>query len=100
MVAFEGIEGREGAERLRGTVLSGEPIDDPDVLWIHELIGSRVRDVDGVERGVVDSVQDNPASDLLILDSGALVPVAFIVDGPTGGVVVVDTPDGLFDLAD
>ena len=44
----------------------------------------------------------NPASDLLELDSGALVPLTFVVggieDGPDGGRVVrIDPPDGLFD---
>lgn len=98
LVRFEGVERREDAEPLRGLVLSGEPLDDPEVLWVHELIGCEVRTVDGMARGRIDSVQDNPASDLLVLDTGALVPVAFVVDGPTGGVVTVDVPDGLFEL--
>ncbi len=98
VVHFEGVEGRDAAERLRGLILSGEPIDDPDVLWVHDLIGASVRTPDGTVRGTVESVQDNPASDLLVLDSGALVPVVFVVEGPTDGVLVVDTPDGLFEL--
>ena len=53
---------------------------------------------DDVERGVVEAVQDNPAADLLVLDSGALVPVVFIVGPPTDGVIRVEAPDGLFDL--
>ena len=100
VVQFDGIDGREAAEQVRGLVLSGEPIDDPEALWVHELIGSTVRTTDGVVRGVVESVQDNPAADLLVLDTGSLVPVVFIVDGPTEGVVVVDTPDGLFELGE
>ena len=43
---------------------------------------------------------DNPANDLLVLDTGALVPVVFIVGTPSDGVLTVDTPDGLFDLLD
>ena len=38
--------------------------------------------------------------DLLVLDTGALVPVVFVVGTPTDGVVQVDTPDGLFELGD
>jgi 16S rRNA processing protein RimM len=39
----------------------------------------------------------NPASDLLELDSGALVPIVFVVDHAEGRVTI-DPPDGLFDL--
>ena len=98
LVVFDRIATREEAETWRGVVLRGEPIDDPDVLWVHELIGSRVVEVDGTERGVVAAVQDNPASDLLVLDSGALVPLTFVVGGLVDGVVTVEVPDGLFEL--
>lgn len=97
IVQFEGVAGREAADALRGRTLFAEPLDDPDELWVHELIGSTVVDVGGVERGVVESVQSNPASDLLVLDSGALVPLVFVADR-TPGRVVIDPPDGLFDL--
>ena len=59
-----------------------------------------MRSVDGVDRGVVTAVQANPAADLLVLDSGALVPVVFVVGGPADGEVLVDVPDGLFELTD
>jgi 16S rRNA processing protein RimM len=100
LVRFRGHDDRDAADRLRGLVLCAEPLDDPDELWVHELVGCRVVSADGVDRGTVDSVQDNPAADLLVLDSGALVPVVFIVDGPADGVVHVDVPDGLFELGD
>ena len=96
IVQFEGIEGRSAAEGLRGVILRAEPIHDPDSLWVHELIGSTVVDTGGVERGTVVSVVANPASDLLELDSGALVPLRFVVSGQAGRVVV-DPPAGLFD---
>jgi 16S rRNA processing protein RimM len=100
VVTFEGVEGREAADALRGTELRGEPIDDPDVLWVHDLVGCTVRTPDGLDRGIVESVMDNPASDLLVLDNGALVPVAFVVGSPHDGVLDVDTPDGLFELTE
>lgn len=100
VVAFEGVHGREASDLLRGLVLRGEPIDDPDALWVHELIGCRVVDADGADRGAVEAVQANPAADLLVLDSGALVPVVFVVGAPADGVVHVDTPPGLFELAE
>jgi 16S rRNA processing protein RimM len=98
IVQFSGIDGRDAADALRGTVLSAEPLDDPDELWVHELVGSVVVEVDGTERGRVESVQANPAHDLLVLDTGALVPLTFVVDQHTPGSVVIDPPPGLFDL--
>lgn len=100
LVQFRGHDGRTAAEALRGLELRAEPIDDPDELWVHELVGARVVSVDGIDRGAVTAVQENPAADLLVLDSGALVPVVFVVDGPTDGIVHVDVPDGLFELTD
>jgi 16S rRNA processing protein RimM len=98
LVHFAQIDDRDEAERWRGTALLADALDDPDELWVHELVGCRVRSSDGVDRGVVTALQANPASDLLVLDSGALVPLRFVVDGPTDGLVVVDVPDGLWDL--
>jgi len=101
IVQFEGCTTREDAEALRGTELRAQASDEPGVdgeLWVHELIGIRVVEADGTDRGTIESVQSNPASDLLVLDSGALVPVVFIVGGPADGALTVDVPDGLFDL--
>ena len=40
---------------------------------------------------------DNPAADLLELESGALVPASFVVS-IADGVVTIDPPGGLFEL--
>ena len=96
IVHFAGVTTRDEAEGLRGIVLRAEPVDDPDVLWVHELIGSAVVDGSGTARGRVVSVVANPASDLLELDNGALVPVRFVT-GHGDGTVQVDAPAGLFD---
>ena len=98
IVSFRDVTTREDADALRGLTLSAPPLDDADALWVHELIGCTVISADGVERGVVESVLENPAADLLVLDDGALVPVVFVVGPPEGGRVHVDTPEGLFDL--
>jgi 16S rRNA processing protein RimM len=101
LVMFEGVSSREAADALRGTELLAPPLDDPEELWIHELIGASVIDQGDVVRGRVVEVLANPASDLLVLDSDALVPATFIIDFDPendGGVVRVDVPDGLFDL--
>jgi 16S rRNA processing protein RimM len=51
---------------------------------------------DGRPFGTVESVVANPASDLLELDTGALVPLTFVVERRPG-VVVIDPPDDLLD---
>jgi 16S rRNA processing protein RimM len=100
IVAFEGVHDRDGAEALRGTVLMAEPLAggaDDDTLWIHELIGAEVVGLDGHSYGLVEAVEANPASDLLVLPGGKLVPLVFVVSGPTAGRLVIDPPAGLFD---
>jgi 16S rRNA processing protein RimM len=79
-------------------VLFAEALEDPEELWVHQLIGSRLVDQAGVDRGRVVEVLANPASDLLELDSGALVPVRFVTGVVPGERVDVEVPDGLFDL--
>jgi 16S rRNA processing protein RimM len=99
IVGFAGVTTREGAEALRRRVLSAEPIQDgdTDALWVHELIGADVIDTAGTWLGVVTAVEANPASDLLVLDGGGLVPLRFVVDHEDGKVTV-DPPAGLLDL--
>jgi 16S rRNA processing protein RimM len=99
VVQFDGVVGRDAAEALRGKSVRAEELDVvPDgEMFVHDLIGAEVRDRAGARIGRIESIQANPAHDLLVLDSGALVPSVFIVEqGP--GVVVVDLPDGLLDL--
>jgi 16S rRNA processing protein RimM len=98
IVQFEGYNSIDAAEALRGTELFAPPLDDPDVLWVHDLVGSEAVDTEGAVLGTVESVQANPASDLLVLSSGALVPLRFVVANEPGVRVTVDAPDGLFDL--
>jgi 16S rRNA processing protein RimM len=99
IVHFDGFTDRDHAERWRGVALQAEPLDDPDegVLWVHELVGSIVVLRDGAQVGTVTEVESNPASDLLVLDTGALVPVVFVTDQEPGRVTI-DPPAGLFDL--
>ena len=101
LVAFEGYADRNAAEGLRGAVLLAEPLEDPDEFWVHRLIGAEVVCSAGAARGRVSAVQANPASDLLVLDGGALVPLTFVVSVEGAGEsarIVVDVPAGLFDL--
>ncbi len=103
LVRFEGVEDRAAAEALRGTVLlaEAEPSEAGE-LWVHEVVGVPVALADGTSIGSVNAVQANPASDLLVLDGGELVPVAFVVDERRDGGrlvgLVVELPEGLLDL--
>ena len=99
IVAFEGVADRTQAEALRGALLHGEPLlgEDPDELWVHELVGAEVTDLSGTVLGRVAAVEANPASDLLVLEEGALVPMVFVVEAAPGRVVI-DPPAGLFEL--
>ncbi len=97
IVAFAGIPDRSAAETYRGVVLSAEPLeDDGDTLWVHELVGAEVVDLTGRSYGVVQAVEANPASDLLVLPGDRLVPLVF-VKTKRPGCVVIDPPPGLLD---
>ena len=96
---FDAFDDRTQAERWINVELFAEPIDDPDALWVHEMISKHVVDQHGIDRGVCVTILANPAAEILELDSGHLVPSNFVtsIDGDT---VEVDVPDGLFELND
>jgi 16S rRNA processing protein RimM len=96
VVKFAHLSDRSAAEQARDTSLYAEPIDDPDALWTHELIGADVVEIDGTVHGRCVAVLANPAADLLELHTGALVPINFVT-AVADGRVTVDTPDGLFE---
>ena len=110
VLAFEGVGSREAAEALRGTVLlvdSAElpEIEDADEWYDHQLVGLAAVDQAGGALGEVADVVHAPASDLLVVRDADgrehLVPfvreLVPAVDVP-GGRVVIDPPEGLFDL--
>lgn len=96
IVSFSGVGDRDAAEALRDAVLVAEPMADPDELWVHELIGSDLLDTAGRRRGRVVAVEANPASDLLVLEDGGLVPLRFVVCHQPG-VLTAELPEGLLD---
>jgi 16S rRNA processing protein RimM len=101
LVRFEGRDDRASAERLTGRILSAPAAadpDDPEAVYVHQLVGANVVDSGGHVYGVVVEVIENPASDLLSLDVGALVPLTFVDTVGDGTIVLApDLPDGLFD---
>jgi 16S rRNA processing protein RimM len=111
LVTFEGVDDRDEADELRGTLLvvdSGdlEDIDDPDEFRDHQLIGLSVVNVAGEPVGAVRDVLHYGQDTLVVAGSGKragaeiLVPfVAAIVpevDLETGRLVI-DPPAGLLD---
>lgn len=109
VVKFEGIETRELAEELRSLTLFGHPLSSDssdDNLWLHEIVGCEVFDQNGKSHGKVSGLEINPASDLLVLESGALVPAVFIESytpndsedsASPSGVIKIHAPSGLLD---
>ena len=96
LMNFVGVTDRNVVERLTNSDVYGEPIDDPSVVWVHELVGSVVVDTTGNNLGTCTGVIDNPAHPIMELDNGFLVPTPFIVSNDNGQVVI-DAPEGLFD---
>jgi ribosomal 30S subunit maturation factor RimM len=96
LMYFVGVTDRNIVERLTNSDVYGEPIDDPSVVWVHELIGSVVVDTAGNNLGTCTGVIDNPAHPIMELDHGFLVPTPFIVSNENGRIEI-DAPEGLFD---
>ena len=94
VVHFEGIDDRNAAEKLTNKFLYAEPIDGAEGLWVHQLIGSEVEDTSGVSWGICTGVLNNPAHDLLELESGVLIPMPFVLSCDDG-ITVIDPPAGL-----
>jgi 16S rRNA processing protein RimM len=109
VVGFAGVVDRAGAQLLRGTQLfiaaSERPdLDDPDDFYDTDLIGLAAATVDGRALGPVRDVVHAPATDYLVIEVAGrdrLVPfVAAMVPSVdiSAGTVLVDPPEGLFDL--
>lgn len=103
LVRFEGVDSRTAAESLRGPlyVPGTERRDlEEDEYWPDDLVGCTVVTVSGKSAGIVSDVTGNAAQDLLVLDSGALIPmvkeIVMAVDLETR-TITVDPPEGLLD---
>jgi 16S rRNA processing protein RimM len=109
VVRFAGVDDRDGADALRGVRLliaaSSRPdLDDPDEFYDTDLVGLAARTVAGAELGPVRDVLHAGGADYLVVDVDgrerlvpfvrAIVPSVDVV----AGVVVIDPPEGLFEL--
>jgi len=110
LVRLEGVEDRDAAGELRGSLLSipmeaARPLA-ADEFWPHQLVGLAVVDRDGRRRGRVADVVPGTAHDLLAvaLPNGErrLVPAvaALVTVELAAGRVLVDAVPGLLDPAD
>jgi 16S rRNA processing protein RimM len=110
LVRLAGVDDRETADALRGTLFVVDsdqlpPITEPDEFYDHQLEGLRVRTVTGVDVGTVTEVLHTAAGELLSITSaegaevlvpfvGAIVPSVSLADG----VLEIDPPTGLLEL--
>jgi len=118
LVRLAGVDDRDAAEALRGTLFVVDsadlpPIDEPDTYYDHQLEGLRVRTTTGQDIGVVTEVLHTPGGELLAVRSesgagtgetlipfvGAIVTSVSLRDGSREGTVEIDPPEGLLDLA-
>jgi 16S rRNA processing protein RimM len=111
LLSFVGVNDRNGAEALRGTLLiadidPAQTPDDPEEFYDHQLIGLDVVLADGVRVGELAAVLHLPAQDLLSVrrpdGTETLVPfVREIVPEIDLGQrrVVLTPPPGLLDPA-
>ena len=100
VLVLKGVDDRNKAETIVNRTVFAEPIDDPEAVWVHQVIGARVVGVDGQQHGRCVAVLSNPANDLLELDNGTLVPTVFVEHvrpDESGFVCTIDVPDGLFE---
>lgn len=112
LIRLAGVADRTTADALRGTLFvvdSAElpPITESDEYYDHQLEGLAVRTVDGADIGRVAEVLHTAAGELLSVKTpdgeeilipfvSAIVPTVSLADG----VLEIDPPDGLLDIAD
>lgn len=104
VVAFAEASDRGAAEELRGTVLtlSREDVElEEGAVWLDDVLGCEVVDADGALIGVLESVLDSPAHDLLVVarpDGGeVLIPAVDELVEIRPDRIVVEPPPGLLD---
>lgn len=109
LVKFDGVEDRNGAERIAGRYLlaaagSLAPLEEDEVYY-HQLLGLAVETVEGTPVGVVREVFETEPTHLLEVKSPEgklhLVPFAARIVKRVdleSGTLVIDPPEGLLEL--
>lgn len=111
LLRFEGVNDRNGAEALRGTLLiaevdPAESPEDPDEFYDHQLVGLDVVLTDGTVVGELTEVLHLPYQDLLnvVRPDGTEVLVPFVNEivpeiDLEAQRVLITPPPGLIDAA-
>ena len=108
LVAFDGVEDRNAADRLRGRYLMVERSRLPELaegeLFYHQLLGMQVFTADGARVGEVSEVYERRPADLLEVrrEQGGTVLLPFLAHwvrelDVEGRRLVIDPPEGLLD---
>jgi 16S rRNA processing protein RimM len=109
LLTLEGLADRSGADGLRGQVLYARrealPELDEDEVYLADLIGCRVVDLEGQEIGRATAVQDIAGNPLLVVHRAhraealvPLVPQILVEVDLQARVLRIDPPEGLLDL--
>lgn len=71
VMKLSGIDSRDGAETLRGSLLYRKAEDSPvlgeDQYWVDDLEGCMAQDTDGREIGIVEEVEVLPSNENLVI---------------------------------
>jgi 16S rRNA processing protein RimM len=103
LVALKGVDDRDQADALRGQEVQIDRAEMPppgeNEIYAIDLVGCEVVDGEGRVRGVVEDIEEAGPQDLLKLQGGALVPMGLVKEvSQDGRRIVVDVPEGLFEL--
>lgn len=109
LLTLHGISDRSGAEALRAQRLYAERGDLPALvdgeIYVADLIGCKVVDLEGHDIGTAREVQDIAGNSLLLVERPSrdavlvpLVPQILIDVDLQASVVRIDPPEGLLDL--
>jgi len=106
LIALRGLDDRDAADALRGSEALVErgslPPPAEDEVYTADLLGYAVADQSGVTRGEVVGVETAGLQELLRVGNAgreSLVPFALVREiDEAGRRIVIEVPEGLFDL--
>ena len=105
LVTLQGVADRNGADLLRGLEVLIDRAELPelqsDEIWAQDMVGMRLADQGGQERGEIVGIESAGPNDLLQVMTAAglvLVPMGLVREiDEESKRVVIESPEGLFD---